>query len=349
MSGMIVSRPMQEAVPSKNNPFARPVLRHEPSSFKRASLLPCRGQEEVLPVNVLSTPGNQSTSRHISTSGASGGLHGVARQNWRLLWRGGLEVGPEGWRLEGVTFFALLFFPPPTPSTHATSNPFDAPVQPSSQAGPSSSPFPSVLSGDTDLCLSLESMRGRKYLQVRGVVDLPADEILDAGEESGTVQMSISPNAPLLATYFTGLLCRARNLSPQGRTLSAVHIGLGDESLESSGSGILIYGQLGSDQDVSSLKLCVGRRKTKQLQPSEKKIRPGEPLPRGKSKFHRARSSSQRHFSFRHKGPRSLLRRFRDEHNPHRERFCELHLATQFIRILRAFANHPFNHQIYQS
>ena len=32
-------------------------------------------------------------------------------------------------------------------------------------------------------------MRGRKYLQVRGLVDLPDDEILDKGNDAGVVQM----------------------------------------------------------------------------------------------------------------------------------------------------------------
>jgi hypothetical protein len=40
---------------------------------------------------------------------------------------------------------------------------------------------------------------------------------------------SIAPNAPLLAAYFTGLLCRHPKLSSQGRTLSAIAIGLGDD------------------------------------------------------------------------------------------------------------------------
>ena len=45
---------------------------------------------------------------------------------------------------------------------------------------------------------------------------------------------SISPDAPLLAAYFTSLLCRNPVLSSQGRTLSAVLIGLGDEGVGAS-------------------------------------------------------------------------------------------------------------------
>ena len=42
---------------------------------------------------------------------------------------------------------------------------------------------------------------------------------------------SISPHAPLLAGFFTALLCRHNTLSAHGRTLSAVVIGLGDEGV----------------------------------------------------------------------------------------------------------------------
>jgi len=51
---------------------------------------------------------------------------------------------------------------------------------------------------------------------------------------------SISPHAPLLAAYFTSLLCRHGSLSAQGRTLSAVLIGLGDE-----GVGMLFAAETG--------------------------------------------------------------------------------------------------------
>ena len=81
----------------------------------------------------------------------------------------------------GITFFALLDFPVTTPSIDTTPNPFDAPQ--------TQSPFPSLPATDTDLCLSLESMRGRKYLQIRGLVELPEDEVLDGAEDAGGVQM----------------------------------------------------------------------------------------------------------------------------------------------------------------
>ena len=50
------------------------------------------------------------------------------------------------------------------------------------------SPF-ALPTADTDLCLSLESMRGRKYLQVRGLTDLPAEEILEGDTDESGVQM----------------------------------------------------------------------------------------------------------------------------------------------------------------
>ncbi len=93
----------------------------------------------------------------------------------------------------GITFYALLSFPPTTPSTQ-TSNPFDVAIQPfptpdtSTPNPPATSPFPSLPSADTDLCLSLESMRGRKYLQVRGVIDLSDGDIIEGNDEGG-VQM----------------------------------------------------------------------------------------------------------------------------------------------------------------
>lgn len=89
----------------------------------------------------------------------------------------------------------MLSFPS-TPS-QVTTNPFDVPITTPSASGTSSvpgqasaSPFPHLPSADTDLCLSLESMRGRKYLQVRGVVDLPEDEVLEGeGSDEGGVQL----------------------------------------------------------------------------------------------------------------------------------------------------------------
>ena len=106
-----------------------------------------------------------------------------------------LTIGePELTYRAGVTFFALISFPSTTPSAEATANPFDALLQSPRQAGPSLSPFAALQPANTDLCLSLESMKGRKYLHIRGVVDLGPDEELDGGEEPGSVQMWVSRN-----------------------------------------------------------------------------------------------------------------------------------------------------------
>ncbi|WWC68451.1 uncharacterized protein I206_102379 [Kwoniella pini CBS 10737] len=279
--------------PSRN-PFARPKLGGiSSSSFTRKTLLPSiispvkSSSETSIPSDNLVTP---------SSKNGAGVTTPRAKSAWRLLWRGGLEIGNEGFRLDGITFFALLSFPPPTPSAGKEINPFDVPIQntPGSRNGTftpggtgSQSPFP-LTSGDTDLCLSLESMRGRKYLQVRGIIDLPPDEVLegDSDENGNTIQMSISSQAPLLAAYFTGLLCRNEKLNNNGRTVNAILIGLGDEGIDSStNSTILVYGQkeekAQSPYEPGTLKLYVGRRKPLPIQLSDiKKVKPGEPLPR---------------------------------------------------------------------
>nr|XP_018264910.1 uncharacterized protein I303_03091 [Kwoniella dejecticola CBS 10117]OBR87068.1 hypothetical protein I303_03091 [Kwoniella dejecticola CBS 10117] len=304
--------------PSRN-PFARPKLGGTSScSFTRKTLLP----SILSPDKSTSTDSASASSDNLVTPlskskdvllGGAGAIHTPrSRTAWRLLWRGGLEIGNEGFRLDGITFFALLSFSPATPSTAATKeiNPFDVPIQSTpgirsalgastpggSSAGPQS-PFP-LTNGDTDLCLSLESMRGRKYLQVRGTIDLPPDEVLEgeSDENGNTIHMSISPQAPLLAAYFTGLLCRNEKLNQNGRTLSAILIGLGDEGVDpSSNSTILVYGQRqeqvissiaqnqGQGQGQATLKLCVGRRKLLLPQTNAtnaSKVKPGEPLPR---------------------------------------------------------------------
>ncbi|RSH85802.1 uncharacterized protein EHS24_003982 [Apiotrichum porosum] len=271
--------------PSKRNPFARPHAT-ESTSFSRTSLLPTRVSVRRIPVNCDSQPESSSTAASTSataTAAAAGpsstplanpfatpSERARPRNAWRLLWRGGLEVGPDGWRLDGITFFAQLAFPAGgTPST----NPF-APPTPSAASKISPAANTVSLPGmDTDLCLSFESMRGRKYFQVRGVVPL-TDEDIDT--DDSPVQMSIT--SPLLSAFFTGILCRAPKLSPQGRTTSGVVIGLGDEGIDSNGSSVIVYGQRQTNDSAEpTLRLCVGRRR---IIAPPKKVRPGEPLPR---------------------------------------------------------------------
>jgi hypothetical protein len=108
--------------PSKANPFAR---RNPGSSasFTRATLLPTfPSPQKATPIaripsltpeltssssgilsssgvnELLATPGGQVIDARSEGARPSGGK---GRQAWRLLWRGGLEIGRDGWRLEG--------------------------------------------------------------------------------------------------------------------------------------------------------------------------------------------------------------------------------------------------------
>ena len=98
----------------------------------------------------------------------------------------------------GIMFYAMLAFPSTPPGS--TTNPFDF-VSPPTQSTNAKSPF-SLPPVDTDLCLSLESMRGRKYLQVSGVTELPEVEVLDGDNEEGGVQMSVLSSSCLTWPLF---------------------------------------------------------------------------------------------------------------------------------------------------
>jgi hypothetical protein len=70
--------------------------------------------------------------------------------------------------------------------------------------------------------------------------------------------------------------------------MNAIVLGLGDESADPThDSTLLIYGQkLDVSDEAGSptrLRLCVGRRKAPVPPPSVRKVKPGEPLPRGES------------------------------------------------------------------
>jgi hypothetical protein len=86
----------------------------------------------------------------------------------------------------GIMFYAMLAFPSTPSHSQGNVNPFDtiSPPIPTNAASPFALP-----SADTDLCLSLESMRGRKYLQVRGLTALPEDEVLEGDTDEAGVQM----------------------------------------------------------------------------------------------------------------------------------------------------------------
>ena len=100
---IILPPPPHPPSPSKTNPFARPLIKHHPSSFTRQTLLPnvspVKQTSSVSAVdNGISTPTDNARK---PKDGTDSGSVGRGRQGWRLLWRGGLEIGEEGWRLEG--------------------------------------------------------------------------------------------------------------------------------------------------------------------------------------------------------------------------------------------------------
>jgi hypothetical protein len=86
----------------------------------------------------------------------------------------------------GIMFYAMLAFPSTPSHSQGNVNPFDMLSPPIPTNAASAFALPSA---DTDLCLSLESMRGRKYLQVRGLTPLPEDEVLEGDTDEAGVQM----------------------------------------------------------------------------------------------------------------------------------------------------------------
>jgi len=88
--------------------------------------------------------------------------------------------------MSGIMFYAMLAFPSTPSHSQGNINPFDLISPP--KATNAVSPF-TLPSADTDLCLSLESMRGRKYLQVRGLTALPENEVLEGDTDEAGVQV----------------------------------------------------------------------------------------------------------------------------------------------------------------
>lgn len=89
---------------STSNPFARPKSSLG-ETFSRATLLPTHpspkraGSRHDGELGLsLNTPEKRIDGR----GGVSGSGSALKRQGWRHLWRGGLEIGPDGWRLDGV-------------------------------------------------------------------------------------------------------------------------------------------------------------------------------------------------------------------------------------------------------
>ncbi|EJT45177.1 hypothetical protein A1Q1_06494 [Trichosporon asahii var. asahii CBS 2479] len=174
----------------KRNPFAR-TTSDACASFKRSSLLPPTAHSPIRsprPADTLSprTP--------------------AAKRGWRLLWRGGLEL------TTGITFLARV-----NPGNGVSPFPNAGAASAAAFAAANNSPN---LPSDADLSLSLESLRGRKFLQVRGLT-LLEDEELDSGD---SVQVSIT--SPLLAAYVESHFSRSPLVG--GRTVSGLVVGLGD-------------------------------------------------------------------------------------------------------------------------
>jgi hypothetical protein len=93
-------------------------------------------------------------------------------------------------RSPGITFAAQLQFGgiPNTPTSNAFAK---TPARALGGTGIAASPFSALPNAETDLCLSLESMRGRKRLRCRGVVDLPEDEKLDESDDAMGVHVCV--------------------------------------------------------------------------------------------------------------------------------------------------------------
>lgn len=98
--------------PSRN-PFARqPNDVSQGVSFSKSTILPSPNRKRptlATTVNDVGTSlgdGVMATPADRKVMSSNGG----PRSSWRLLWRGGLELGNEGWRLEGTTEFGRCEF-----------------------------------------------------------------------------------------------------------------------------------------------------------------------------------------------------------------------------------------------
>ena len=93
--------------PSRN-PFARPprpTLSQQSNSFTRSSLLPTlpptpasASKSAPQAADTHTTPAEKLINGHPTSS-----AHRAPQKSWRMLYRGGLEIGPEGFRLDGAS------------------------------------------------------------------------------------------------------------------------------------------------------------------------------------------------------------------------------------------------------
>lgn len=92
----------------------------------------------------------------------------------------------------GIAFLAQISFPslhptesPTTerPSLHRTFTPENTQLSPSSRYKLTASPFHAPVGKNTDFCLAIESLRGRKWMRIKGVEEIGEGELdTDGGE-----------------------------------------------------------------------------------------------------------------------------------------------------------------------
>lgn len=196
-------------------PKTKRAVLHPVKDVQQTDLVPTGLVLSLPPASTVEASPERSTAQAASSSTPS--KESSHDKRWRLLWRGGLEVGKEGYRLDGqsrlmyapkafaylarrfsgIAFCAKMSFP--TATRPATTAAFDGdipavtvtsstPLRPAllsrtscgSDGRPiSATPFSAASSADTDLCLSLESMKGKKWLKVKETVDLGSSEELE--------------------------------------------------------------------------------------------------------------------------------------------------------------------------
>lgn len=113
MTTMLSSR--GDPSPSKRNPFARATV---DQVVARRRLLPTVVSSRVEPADPAFAEGGEGQNADVLSKGTpakaaepastpakdqSATPATKAKTAWRMLWRGGLEVGPDGWRLDGAS------------------------------------------------------------------------------------------------------------------------------------------------------------------------------------------------------------------------------------------------------
>ncbi|KAF8845963.1 hypothetical protein BDN67DRAFT_6153 [Paxillus ammoniavirescens] len=175
---------------------------------------------------------SSSAGSTMSTSATASGSGTATDSLYRLLYRGALSLPDSYLLLDGLTFSARL-------PSHLPSAMYDSPSHSLSQ----SDSFARDLMHNP-LALTLESMRGRPSLRLKGTVYLKDVWIDDAGE----VYMDIHPFATLSRVYFENILClspfipASHDMYGPKRTEVGVRVSLGDTDGPET-TEIIIYGE----------------------------------------------------------------------------------------------------------